>query len=174
MKEVKIDPDDEIPKDHDMIESQEPPHLTISHKRNPYWERELIQDAEKYGAPEGTMRQRNKPKPFSSYMALMCVIARFASPHAILHIRHFSISLCRLEVQFLQIPELKIYFFHIYVPCILYNMCIHAGCTTTTHVHREMCPKLKNGVGFPCHVTRSMILGLPYTQNVLTRPFSST
>jgi hypothetical protein len=34
--------------------------------------RELIQDGEKYGAPEGAMRQSKKPKPFSSYMALMC------------------------------------------------------------------------------------------------------
>ena len=57
---------------HDMIESQEPPRMTISHKRNPSWARERIQDAEKYGAPEGTMRQSKKPKPFSSYMALMC------------------------------------------------------------------------------------------------------
>jgi hypothetical protein len=34
--------------------------------------KELIQYGEKYGAPEGTMRQVKKPKPFSSYMALMC------------------------------------------------------------------------------------------------------
>jgi hypothetical protein len=46
--------------------------MTISHKRKPSWERELIQYGEKYGAPEGTMRQNKKPKPFSSYMALMC------------------------------------------------------------------------------------------------------
>jgi hypothetical protein len=46
--------------------------MTISHKRKTTWERELIQDGEKYGAPEGTMRQIKKPKPFSSYMALMC------------------------------------------------------------------------------------------------------
>jgi hypothetical protein len=26
---------------------------------------------------------------------------------------------------------------------------------------------MKNGVGFPCHDKRSMILGLPYTGNVL-------
>ena len=32
--------------------------------------------------------------------------------------------------------------------------------------------KYKNEVGFPCHDRRSMILGLPYTGNVLTRPFS--
>jgi hypothetical protein len=46
--------------------------MTISHKRNPTWERELIQDGEKYGAPEGTMRKVKKPKPFSDYTALMC------------------------------------------------------------------------------------------------------
>ena len=34
-------------------------------------------------------------------------------------------------------------------------------------------PKIKNSVGFPCHVTRSMILDLPYTGNDLNRPFSS-
>jgi hypothetical protein len=67
-----VNPDDEIPEGHDMIESQEPPHMTISHKRKPAWARELIQDGEKYGAPKGTMRQSKKPKPFSSYMALMC------------------------------------------------------------------------------------------------------
>jgi hypothetical protein len=46
--------------------------MTISHKRKPIWARELIQDGEKYGVCEGTMRQVKKPKPFSSYMALMC------------------------------------------------------------------------------------------------------
>ena len=46
--------------------------MTISHNRKPSWARELIQDGEKYGAPEGTMRQVKKPNPFSSYMALMC------------------------------------------------------------------------------------------------------
>jgi hypothetical protein len=55
-----------------MIEFQEPPQMMISHKRKLAWARELIQDKEKYGAPEGTMRQIKKPKPFSSYMALMC------------------------------------------------------------------------------------------------------
>jgi hypothetical protein len=50
VKEVTITPDDQILEDHDIIESQEPPRMMISHKRNPSWERELIQDAEKYGA----------------------------------------------------------------------------------------------------------------------------
>jgi hypothetical protein len=72
VREVTITPDNEIPKDHDMTESQETPQITISYKRKPTWERELIQDGEKYGALEGTMRQIKKPKPFSSYMALMC------------------------------------------------------------------------------------------------------
>jgi hypothetical protein len=46
--------------------------MIISHKRNPTRARELIQDAKKYGALEGTMRQRKKPEPFSSYIPLMC------------------------------------------------------------------------------------------------------
>jgi hypothetical protein len=46
--------------------------MTFSHKRNPAWARELIQDGEKYGVPEGTTRQVKRPKPFSSYTALMC------------------------------------------------------------------------------------------------------
>jgi hypothetical protein len=37
----------------------------------------------------------------------------------------------------------------------------------------EICArKYKNEVGFPCHDRRSLILGLPHTGNVLTRPFS--
>jgi hypothetical protein len=47
-----------------------------------------------------------------------------------------------------------------------YTTCIYVGCTITAHVHRVLCPKLKNGVGFPCHITRSMILDLPYTRNI--------
>jgi hypothetical protein len=76
VKEVTVTPDDKIPKDHDMIVSQEPPRMTISHKRRPTWAREIFQDAEKYGAREGTMRQSKKPNPFSNYMALMCDLIR--------------------------------------------------------------------------------------------------
>jgi hypothetical protein len=46
--------------------------MMISHKGKPSWVRELIQDGEKNDSPEGTKRQVKKPKPFSSYMALMC------------------------------------------------------------------------------------------------------
>ena len=46
--------------------------MTISHKRNPAWARELIQDGEKYGVSEGTTRHVKRAKPFSSYMDLMC------------------------------------------------------------------------------------------------------
>jgi hypothetical protein len=66
MREVITSHDEEILEDHDIIQSQEPPQMTISHKRNPAWARELTQDGEKYGALEGTMRQVKKPKPFSS------------------------------------------------------------------------------------------------------------
>jgi hypothetical protein len=72
VREVVTSPDEEILEDHDVAEFQEPPQMTILHKRKPAWARELIQDGEKYGVPEGTMRQVKRPKPFSSYMALMC------------------------------------------------------------------------------------------------------
>jgi hypothetical protein len=46
--------------------------MTILHKRKPSWARELIQDGEKYGVPQGTTRHVKRPKPFSSYKDLMC------------------------------------------------------------------------------------------------------
>jgi hypothetical protein len=72
VREVVTSPDEEILEDHDIVEFQECPQMTISHKGKPTWARELIQYGEKYGVPEGTMRQVKRPKPFSSYMALMC------------------------------------------------------------------------------------------------------
>jgi hypothetical protein len=72
VREVVTSPDEETPKDHDISEVQEPPHMTFSHKRKSAWARELIQHGEKYGVPEGTTRQVKRPNPFSSYMALMC------------------------------------------------------------------------------------------------------
>ena len=71
-KEVAPSSDDEIPKEHDMLESQEPLHMNISHKRKPAWVREIIQEVERYGALEGSIRKINKPKPFPSNVALMC------------------------------------------------------------------------------------------------------
>jgi hypothetical protein len=58
VREVIASPDEEILEDHDIVEFQEPPQMTISHKRKHAWARERIQDGEN--------------KPFSSYMALMC------------------------------------------------------------------------------------------------------
>jgi hypothetical protein len=57
VREVVTSPDEELLEDHDMIEVQEPPQMTILHKRKPSWTRELIQDGEKYGVPKGTVRQ---------------------------------------------------------------------------------------------------------------------
>jgi hypothetical protein len=55
VREVVTFPDEETLEDHDITEVQEPPQMT-SHKRKLAWARELIQDGEKYGVPEGTMR----------------------------------------------------------------------------------------------------------------------
>jgi hypothetical protein len=56
VREVIAFPDEETPEDHDITEVQEPPQITFSHKRKHAWARELIQDGEKYGVPEGTTR----------------------------------------------------------------------------------------------------------------------
>jgi hypothetical protein len=72
VREVVTSHDEEILEDHDIIEVQEPPQMTILHKRKPSWDREIIQYGEKYGVPKGTTRQVKRPKPFSSYTTLMC------------------------------------------------------------------------------------------------------
>ena len=46
--------------------------MEISRKRQPAWTREIIREEERYGAPEGSTRERKKPKTFSNYVALMC------------------------------------------------------------------------------------------------------
>ena len=53
-----------------------------------------------------------------------------------------------------------------------YTTSVYPGCSTTTHVHQDLCHKIKLNVGFPCHDRRSLILGLPYTRNSPTWPFS--
>ena len=47
------------------------PPKEVSHKRKPAWARELIQDAERYGAPEGSLRESKRLCIYSSYMALL-------------------------------------------------------------------------------------------------------
>ena len=46
--------------------------MDISQKRKPTWVREIRQEAERYGAPEGSTRTNKRSKPYSSYVALMC------------------------------------------------------------------------------------------------------
>ena len=60
-------------KDHDMAEPQRPvdPPNEVSHKRKLAWAHELIQDAERYGAPKGSLRESKRPRIYSSYMALL-------------------------------------------------------------------------------------------------------
>jgi hypothetical protein len=72
VREVVTSPDEEILEDHDIVDVQEPPQMTFSHKRKLAWAREIIQDGEKYVVPEGTSRQVKRPKPFSSYSTLIC------------------------------------------------------------------------------------------------------
>ena len=71
-KETTCLPKYEVPEEHDMEEPQEPPMMEISRKRNPAWTREIIREEKRYGALEGSTRERKKPNTFSNYVALMC------------------------------------------------------------------------------------------------------
>ena len=55
-----------------MLEPQEPLTMYISRKRKPAWVREITQEEERYGAPEGFTRTSKTSKPYSSSVALMC------------------------------------------------------------------------------------------------------
>ena len=64
----------EYREDHDMEELVEPLYEKNSHNRKLAWARELLQDAKRYGAPYGTFRESKRPRPYSSYVALLCDI----------------------------------------------------------------------------------------------------
>ena len=65
-RKVEAEPSHEIvaSEDHDMIEPREPPTMDISRKRKPAWVREIIQEAEIYGAPEGSTITSKISKPY--------------------------------------------------------------------------------------------------------------
>ena len=46
--------------------------MDMSRKIKPAWVREIIQEAERYGALEGSTRTSKRSNPYSSYVALMC------------------------------------------------------------------------------------------------------
>ena len=68
------DAEDHGLKDHDMTEPhkpENPPKEVITYKRRPAWVREIIQDAQKYGAPNGSLRESKRPRTYSNYIALL-------------------------------------------------------------------------------------------------------
>ena len=62
IREVIASPDEETLEDHDITEAQEPTQMTFFHKIKHAWARELIQDGEKYGVPEGNLETGEKTK----------------------------------------------------------------------------------------------------------------
>ena len=60
----------EILKNHkDLLD---PPMEKNPHKRKPAWVHEIIQGAERYGAPEENHRERKRTRSYSRYVALLC------------------------------------------------------------------------------------------------------
>ena len=53
-------------------EPVDPPQEKNPHKRKPTWVREIIQGAERYGAPEENHRERKRIRSCSEYVALLC------------------------------------------------------------------------------------------------------
>ena len=58
----------------------------------------MIQEAERYGAPEGSTRQSKKPKPFPSYVALMCDLV------------YKVLNYCAIDLQAMSAIELLYYY----------------------------------------------------------------
>ena len=70
---IEAEPSPEIvaSEDHDMLEPQEPPTIDMSRKIKLAWVREIIQEAERYGAPKRSTRTSKRSNPYSTYVALM-------------------------------------------------------------------------------------------------------
>jgi len=66
----------------------------------------------------------------------------------------------------------KYIYFSTYTLPNCFARCVYACRSTTACIYRNLCQKIQNEVGFPCHDRRSLIFGLPYTENVPTWPFS--
>ena len=59
-KEVRVEEEDQIPEEHDMTEPQLPEYLPNelnSRKRKPTWDREVIEEAKRHGAPEAAIKR---------------------------------------------------------------------------------------------------------------------
>jgi hypothetical protein len=77
-----------------------------------------------------------------------------------------------LNQPFLMNLELKIYIFpHIHALSAMQQVYMQVAPLQPMYI--GICAKkYKTGVGFPCHDKRSMILGLPYTRNIMNQPFN--
>jgi hypothetical protein len=101
----------------------------------------------------------------------MSVIVRFVSPLLSCTEGLFPFPYADLSSLFNESRAKNIHF-SIYTLPINYTRCVYTGCSTAARAHRDLCQKIQNEVRFPCHNRRSLILGLPYTGNILTQPFS--
>jgi hypothetical protein len=68
-----FEPEEVIPKDHDIVDPHKPTEIP-SRKKRPAWAQELIRDAERIGALEISFRESKKSKSYSSYVACLCDI----------------------------------------------------------------------------------------------------
>jgi hypothetical protein len=120
--------------------------------------------------------QSNLRRTFASHSIgfyhLVVVIAQFSSPYANLLRRPFPFPYVDLKSLF-AVPRDKIIFFpHICALTVIQHVYTQVAPLHPTYI--RFCAQIKkNGIKFPCHVTRSVIFDLPYIGNVPTRHFSS-
>jgi hypothetical protein len=99
------------------------------------------------------------------------VIARFASPYEILQRGPCSIPPYRLTFLIDKSKDKNNSF--PLVRTLKYIQQVYTLATPIQPTYIRICArKSKLNVRFPCHDRRSLIFGLPYTGNVLNRPFS--
>ena len=71
MNDATQEEDREIEEPQELVD---PPQEKNPHKRKPYWVREAIQGAERYGDPEEIHKERKRTRSCFDYVALLCDI----------------------------------------------------------------------------------------------------
>ena len=68
-------PEEDVHEEHDMSDrhesSVEPPEKVSKKRPTPAWFRETLKEAEGYAAPSHSIREKKRPRKFSSYSALL-------------------------------------------------------------------------------------------------------
>jgi hypothetical protein len=88
---------------------------------------------------------------FQFRMGYDLVIARFVSPLLSFIEGLFPFPYADISTPFFGKSRAKIIYFSTYKLPNFFARCVYACCSTISHVYRDLCQKIQNEVGFPCH-----------------------